>query len=228
MRSPFLRWHTLCEKTALIASTGSKPMGEPPLKLIVTGTIAAVLGGLILAWVLRNQESSPAGVDTSKLSHVSSSTSPPGAENNPQEVAPPKSRPKPKPLIARAGEPITVGDLTFVMEKCGNTPWLKCEGRVVNRGDYRLSVSFTGGIATDDKGNQSGLATYLVGSMAGLFFGTGDNSSSELTPGVPVRFGFVLKGKSDATAFNLDLTFTTSAQQPATGQITFTNIPVVE
>jgi hypothetical protein len=30
-------------------------MGEPPLRLIVTGTIAAVLGGLILAWLLRNQ-----------------------------------------------------------------------------------------------------------------------------------------------------------------------------
>jgi hypothetical protein len=64
--------------------------------------------------------------------------------------------------------------------------------------------------------------------MAGLFFVAGDNSSSELTPGVPVKFGFVLKGTSDATAFNLDLRFSTSGQQPATGQITFTNIPVLE
>jgi hypothetical protein len=43
-----------------------------------------------------------------------------------------------------------------------------------------------------------------------------------------LEFGFVLKGRSDATAFNLDLRFSTSGQQPATGQIAFTNIPVFE
>jgi hypothetical protein len=148
-----------------------------------------------------------------------------------QPVPPPTPRPRPEPpkaLITRAGEPITVGDFTFVMDRCGNGEnWLRCAGKVVNRGDSRLSLSFTGGTATDDVGNQYALTTFLGGSMAGLVFGTADSSSAELTPGVPAKFGFVLKWKSNATAFNLDLRFSTSGQ-PATSQITFTNIPVLE
>jgi hypothetical protein len=116
------------------------------------------------------------------------------------------------------------------MDRCGNTRkenWLRCDGKVFNRGDNRLILSFTGGTAVDDRGNQYALTTFLGGSMAGLFFGAGDNSSSELTPSVPARFGFLLKWRSDATAFNLDLRFSTPGQS-ATGQITFTNIPVLE
>jgi hypothetical protein len=62
--------------------------------------------------------------------------------------------------------------------------------------------------------------------MAGTFLGPADNSSVELTPGVPVRFGFVLKGKSDATAYSVDLGLSTSGPQPAARQISFINIPV--
>jgi hypothetical protein len=161
--------------------------------------------------------------------HVSNLNTPSKAEDNPQLVTPPKSHTKPKPLIARAGEPLTVDGLTFVMSRCGNTNdshVLRCEGKVVNGGDDRLPVRLTGGVATDDAGKQSGLCSYLVGCMAGTFLGAADNSSSELTPGVPVQFGFVLKWKSDATAYSVDFGLSTSGPQPTTRQISFINIPV--
>jgi hypothetical protein len=115
------------------------------------------------------------------------------------------------------------------MSKCGNTSdyhWLKCEGRVVTGGNDRLPVRLTGGIATDDTGKQSGLTPYLVGSMAGTFLGVADSSSSELIPGVPIQFGFVLKWKSDATAYSVDLGLSTSEPQPTARQISFINVPV--
>lgn len=161
--------------------------------------------------------------------HVSNLNTPSKAEDHPQVVPPPKSHTKPKPLIAHAWEPLTVDGLTFVMEKCGNTSdshVLVCQGKVVNGRDDRVSVSLTGGVATDDSGKQSGLCSYLVGCMAGTFLGPADNSSSELTPGVPVRFGFVLKWKSDATAYSVDFGLSTSGPQPTTRQISFINIPV--
>lgn len=198
-------------------------MGEPPLKLIVTGTIAAVAGGLILAWLSSNVSKSA----SPQLSHTANAPS--GTEDRSQVVPIPKSRPKPKPLIARAGESIRVGDFTFVMNKCSHTKdkWLVCTGTVVDQGDYRLTVKFTGGSAIDDKGSQNQLTTNVVGSMAGLFLGGGDGSSQELTPTVPMRFGFVLKWNADATSFNFDLRFSTSGQ-PATSQITFVDIPVLD
>jgi hypothetical protein len=62
--------------------------------------------------------------------------------------------------------------------------------------------------------------------MAGTFLGAADNSSAELTPGVPVQFGFILKGKTNATAYSVDLGLSTSGPQPTTRQISFINIPV--
>jgi hypothetical protein len=204
---------------------------QPFSQTAIGFVLLSVIAGVLILWITR-KDSEPTGQITSTIRDDVGRVS---AQHS-QSVPPPSPRPRPKPpkpFITRAGESITVGDLLFVMEKCGNTKdnwhWLKCEGKVINRGDNRLTLSFTGGTAIDDSGNQSGLATFLVGSMAGLFLGAGDNSSSELTPSVPVKFGFILKGTSYATAFNLDLRFSTSGQQPpTTGQITFTNIPVLE
>ncbi len=66
----------------------------------------------------------------------------------------------------------------------------------------------------------------LVGAMAGLFLGD-DGPSQELTPGLPLRLGFALKWKTNATAYNLELKFKMS-DQPTESQITFTDIPVLE
>ncbi len=217
------------------ASPGLTPMGEPPLKLIVTGAIAgaiaSVIAGLFLAWLARKPEPSPHGSTSVTTGQKGLPVA--GSESRstpkPPVIIRPNSGPKPKPMIAHAGEFLTVDGLTFVMSKCGNTSdyhWLKCEGKVVNGGDDRLTIRLTGGVATDDTGKQSGLTPYQVGSMAGTFLGAADNSSSELTPGVPVQFGFVLKWKSYATAYSVDLGFSMSGPQPTARQISFINIPV--
>ncbi len=67
----------------------------------------------------------------------------------------PAPLPKPKPYITRAGEPITVGDFTFLMKECKRGDWLVCTGTVVNRSEYRRSVTLTGGSSIDDSGVQN-------------------------------------------------------------------------
>jgi hypothetical protein len=218
--------------TGLYFVVDAKDEGTPRRRWAVTLTVV----GLVMAacpLLLRpsGQTSGQASdqMENGSKKHMTNLKTPSKAEDSPQVLTPPKPRPKPKPLIARAGEPLTVDGLTFVMSRCGNTSdshWLMCEGRVVNGGDDRLPVRLTGGVATDDTGKQSGLCSYLVGCMAGTFLGPADNSSVELTPGVPVRFGFVLKGKSDATAYSVDFGLSTSGPQPTSRQISFVNIPV--
>jgi hypothetical protein len=179
----------------------------------------------------RKQPGSPP-VSVTKVQGGSGS---PSGNEPPGEVPLPNSLPKPKPHIVDAGIPIRIGDFSFVMNECRKfqtdapSPRLNCLGVIENTSDRKLQVNFTQGSVIDDKGTQYAVAggPYYLGLPAILVFGVA-NSSQELLPQMPVKFGFqMIRWGADSTAFNYILKFTT-AGDPSESEVAFRNIPIRE
>jgi hypothetical protein len=106
---------------------------------------------------------------------------------------------------------------------------LVCTGVIENKSDAKLQMTFTGGSVIDDKGTQYPISggPYYLGLPAIFVFGSA-NTSQDLMPNLPVKFGFEMQQWSkDASAFNFVVKLTTSGDPPES-EILVKDIPIHE
>jgi hypothetical protein len=167
-------------------------------------------------------------------SHTDSSKPATESESSGGDRTPPGQTPT---YTTQAPDPITVDNFTFTLRECahgintymGEGKVLNCYGLLENKSDRNLHIKFTGASLVDNLGNQYSvsLASIYLGAPGILVLGeSSGNLSQDLTPGLPLKFGFQLQRWSeDATDFNFILKFETSKDVWG-GEIVFRNIPV--